>query len=186
MEKKRKFTPIHRLLHWVIALAMIVLYGTGFLRMYWMNKHKMVDIIASKTQAIPKEEMTEIAKAIRAPMFEWHIIFAYVMVVALLIRMIYMIAKGIKFPNPFNVKLQVKDRLQGSVYLLFYVFVFVSIFTGVVLKQGFLPEMKDPIEAVHKFGIYYFPIFIFLHFIGIAIAEYSNKKGIASKMIGGD
>lgn len=186
MEKKRKFTSIHRLLHWIIAVAMIVLFGTGFLRMYWMNKHKMVDIIASKTQALPKEEMTEIAKAIRAPMFEWHVIFAYVMVAAFLLRIIYMITKGIKFPNPFNTKLQVKERLQGSVYLLFYFFVFVSIFTGVSLKQGFFPEYKDPIETVHKLGLYYFPIFIFLHFVGIVIAEYTDKKGISSKMIGGD
>src|SRR5690554_6532356 len=131
MEKKRKFTPLHRLLHWTIAVAMIVLFATGFLRMYWMNKHKMVDVIASKTQALPKEEMIEIAKAIRAPMWEWHVFFAYLMVFAFIIRIVYMLLKGIKFPNPFNNTLQLKGRLHGSVYILFYVFVFVSIITGI-------------------------------------------------------
>ncbi|PWH85741.1 cytochrome b/b6 domain-containing protein [Brumimicrobium oceani] len=182
---KTKFTPLHRFLHWTIAVAMTVLYGTGFLRMYWLNKHKMVDIIASKTQALPKEEMTEIAKAIRAPMWEWHVSFAYVMVFAFLVRIIYMIAKGIKFPSLFNSKLPMKERLQGSIYLFFYVFVFVSMFTGVSLKQGFFPEMKDSIETVHKLGIYWFPIFILLHIAGILIAEYTNKKGISSEMISG-
>lgn len=185
MKKKVKFTPLHRFLHWLIAIAMSVLFFTGFLRMFWMNKHHMVSIIGSKTQALPKEEMTEIAKAIREPMWEWHIIFAYVMIFAFLVRIIYLIAKGIKFPNPFSTKLPLKERLQGSIYLFFYAFVLISIVTGVFLKQGFFPEMKDSIETVHKLGIYWFPIFILLHIVGIIVAEYTNRKGISSEMISG-
>ncbi|MFA5573939.1 MAG: cytochrome b/b6 domain-containing protein [Brumimicrobium sp.] len=41
-------------------------------------------------------------------------------------------------------------------------------------------------ETVHKWGIYWFPIFIVLHLLGALLAEFSTKKGITSKMIGGD
>ncbi|HLV91898.1 MAG TPA: cytochrome b/b6 domain-containing protein [Aequorivita sp.] len=185
MESKQKFTPLHRFLHWTIAVAMTMLLITGFLRLFWMNKHHMASIIGSKTQVLGEEEMIVIAKAIREPMWEWHIIFAYVMIFTFLIRIIYMVFKGIKFPNPFSTKLPVKERLQGSIYLFFYAFALISIVTGVSLKQGFFPELKDPIETVHKLGIYWFPIFIVLHIVGIVIAEYTNKKGISSEMISG-
>ena len=52
---KIHFTLIHRILHWIMAFAMPVLFITGFLLMYWMNKNHIAGIIESKTSAIPKE-----------------------------------------------------------------------------------------------------------------------------------
>ena len=186
MEMPKKFTVFHRLLHWLMALAMPILFITGFLRINWMNKNKMVAIIESKTSAIPKEQMVDIAKTIREPMWQWHEIFAYVMVFSFLARIIYMIVKGIRFPNPFKGNISLSERFQGFTYVYFYVFVFISAFTGASIKNGFFPDWKDGLETIHKWGLYWFPIFIVLHLAGIVIAEHSNKKGIASKMIGGD
>lgn len=188
MEENKKFTVIHRLLHWLIALAMPVLFITGFLRMYWMNKNGMVEVIESKTAATPlsKDVMSDIASSIRHPMWEWHELFANVMIFAFVARILYMIFKGVRFPNPFNSSLVLKERLQGFVYIYFYVFVFISAFTGVCIEKGFFDSYHEEIEMVHKWGLYWFPIFIVLHLAGIVIAEYSAKKGIASKMIGGD
>lgn len=42
---KIHFTLIHRILHWIMALAMPVLFLTGFLRMNWMNKNHIAGII---------------------------------------------------------------------------------------------------------------------------------------------
>lgn len=56
----------------------------------------------------------------------------------------------------------------------------------ILFITGFFPDWKANIETVHKWGIYWFPIFILLHLTGIIIAELSTKKGITSKMIGGD
>lgn len=188
MEENKKFTVIHRLLHWLIALAMPVLFITGFLRMYWMNKNGMVDVIESKTTTspLPKDVMKDIASTIREPMWEWHEFFANVMIFAFVVRILYMIFKGVRFPNPFNSSLVLKERLQGFVYIYFYVFVFISAFTGVCIEKGFFDSYHEEIEMVHKWGLYWFPIFIVLHLAGIVIAEYSAKKGITSKMIGGD
>ncbi len=188
MEKLNKFTALHRILHWAMALAMPVLFVTGFLRMHWMNKNQIVSVITSKTEANPlaKEQMVAIAKAIREPMWQWHEIFAKVMIISFVIRIIYMLVKGIRFPNPFKSNTSLKERLQGLSYVYFYVFVFISAFTGICIEKDFLEQWKDSIEMVHKWGIYWFPIFIVLHIGGIVIAENSNKKGISSKMIGGD
>lgn len=188
MKTTRKFTALHRILHWTIAIAMPIMFITGFLRMFWMNKNGMVALMESKTTTtpLPKELMSDIASSIRQPMWEWHEFFANVMIVAFIARILYMIFKGIRFPNPFNARLVLKERLQGFVYLYFYVFVFISAFTGVCIQNHFFDSYHDGIEMVHKWGLYWFPIFIVLHLLGIVVAEYSTKKGITSKMIGGD
>lgn len=113
MKSQQKFTIFHRLLHWIMALAMPVLFITEFLRMYWMNKNHITGIIESKTSAIPKEQMTEIAKSIREPMWQWHEVFAHIMIFSFLTRIIYMLVKGIRFPNPFKSNQPLKERLQG-------------------------------------------------------------------------
>lgn len=188
METKNKFTRFHRLLHWLMALALPILFITGFLRLYWMNKHHIVSVIESKIPAstLSTEQMADIAKTIRAPMWEWHIVFAHIMIFSFVARIIYMIVKGIRFPNPFKRNIPLKERFQGFTYIYFYVFVLVSAVTGISIEKGFFPQWKEGIETVHKLGVYWFPIFILLHLVGIVIAEYSNKKGIVSKMIGGD
>ena len=151
-----------------------------------MNKSSIISVIESKTSAISKEQMTEIAKSIREPMWQWHEVFAHVMIVAFSVRIIYMLIKGIRFPNPFKGKLPLKERLQGFIYIYFYTFVFISAVTGVFIEKELFTEWKEGIETVHKWGIYWFPIFIILHVTGIVIAEFTDKKGITSKMIGGD
>lgn len=187
MQETQKFTAVHRILHWLIALAMPVLFITGFLRMFWMNKKGMVSIIESKTAVapLPEEIMSDIASSIREPMWEWHEIFANVMIIALIARVVYMLFKGIRFPNPFG-KHVFRERLQGFVYLYFYLFVTISAVTGICIEKGFFESYKDTIEMVHKWGLYWFPIFIILHFSGIVVAEMTTKKGITSKMVGGD
>ena len=185
MKTLNKFTALHRILHWTGALAMTVLLITGFLRMYWMNKNSITEIMQRKTTAIPQKEMTEIAVSIREPMWQWHEIFAYVMIATFIIRVIYMILKGIRFPNPFKRKQSLKERFQGFTYVYFYLFVCISALTGICIQNGFFPAWKSGIEAVHKWGIYWFPIFILLHIAGIYLAETGSKKGITSKMIGG-
>jgi cytochrome b561 len=185
---KNKFTKLHRLLHWVAAVAMTVLFITGFLRMKWMSKGAIADAINNKTLEAPlsKEQIGSIIKTIREPMWQWHEIFAKVMIITLIVRIIYMLLKGIKFTNPFKSNVTFKERIQGLTYVYFYVFVFISACTGICLENGFFANYEDAIEDIHKWGLYWFPIFIILHIGGVYIAEHSKQKGITSKMISGD
>lgn len=186
MRSIKKFTFTHRVLHWLMALSMTILFITGFLRMYWMNKNNIVTIMKEKTTNVSDDVMKNIATTIREPMWEWHEIFAYVMISAFVIRLCYMIVKGIRFPNPFSKNLLLKQRLQGLTYVYFYAFVLIASITGVFIQYHLFSTYKDEIEAVHKWGLYCFPIFILLHLMGIVLAEHSYQKGITSKMIGGD
>ena len=47
-------------------------------------------------------------------------------------------------------------------------------------------NILEKAEEIHKLAIYWMPGFIVLHFVGITIAELTNKKGIVSKMLGGE
>lgn len=186
MKHQQKFTGLHRILHWTMVIAMFILFITGFLRMYWMNRKHIIGIIESKTSAIPREQLADITRSILKPMWQWHEVFAHVMIFSFLIRIIYMLVKGIRFPNPFKGSQPIKERMQGFTYVYFYLFVFISVFTGICIEKDLLSAYHENIEAIHKWGIYWFPIFVFLHLIGIVIAEFSDKKGIVSKMISGD
>ena len=189
MKNKNQFTVIHRILHWSVAILMVTLFTTGFLRMYWMNKKTIINAVETGTRSqntyLEKEQLITIVKTIQEPMWQWHEYAAYIMVFAFLTRVIYMIVKGIKFPNPFMKNQSVKVRSQGLIYMMFYLFISVSIITGFYLKwiDG---DWKEPMETIHKWAIYWFPIFILSHFIGILIGDLTNKKGIVSRMIGGD
>lgn len=186
MKSVQKFTPLHRTLHWVMVLAMSILFLTGFLRMTWMDKHKVADIIASKTEMLSQDQMISIAKAIREPMWEWHEIFAFVMITAIVIRLIYMMTKGIRFPNPFDSNNSLKDRFKGFSYIYFYFLVVMSAFTGICLKFSFFDDFHENIENTHKLGLYLYPIFFIIHIAGVVIGEHRGNKGIVSKMISGD
>lgn len=182
---KEQFTSLHRGLHWSIAGGMIVLFITGFLRMEWMGKKAVIGAMKTKDLAATEDQMREIYKAIREPMWQWHEYAAYLIFLAFAVRIIYMLSKGMKFPNPFNHQSEFKERFQGYIYLIFYLFVLESCITGIYLKW-FEGDLKEPMEAVHKWGLYVFPAFILLHLIGIYIGERTSKKGIVSKMIGGN
>lgn len=129
--------------------------------------------------------MLEVWKTLREPMWQWHVYAAYAIVVFFSMRVIYMLTKGLRFPNPFLKKNSMKERLQGSIYLLFYGFMFESIVTGFYLKW-IAGNWKLMFESIHKWGLYIFPVFILIHVLGIWMAERSEKRGIVSKMIGGD
>lgn len=185
--RSEKFTFLHRLLHWVMAIAMSVLFITGFLRMTWMDKkHMATEMQQGIGDAVPPEALSAIAKAIRAPMWEWHVVFAHVMIIAFVVRIIYMLAKGIRFPNPFGTDMPLKRRFQGLTYVYFYAFVLMQVVTGISLRLSLFPEWKKGIEAVHKWGIWWFPLFIVLHAAGVLLAEHADQHGITSRMIGGD
>lgn len=170
-----------------MAILMSLLFITGFLRMKWMGKSTILKAIEQNTQDanITRQQMSGITRSILSPMWQWHELAAYMMLAVLAARLIYMAVKGTRFPNPLGHNLGLKERLHGSVYWVFYMFVVIATITGFYLQWG-NGSLKEPMETVHKWAIYWFPVFILLHLGGIWIAELTTQKGITSKMIGGD
>lgn len=183
---EKKFTALHRSIHWVMAFGMPVLFVTGFLRMTWMSKQSVASVVGAKVDTLSKKELFGLAKELRDPMWQWHVWIAYIVIAAVVVRFIYMLSKGAKFANPWKSGLPWKARMNSLTYIYFYIFVSINAVTGICLHWHFFDNLHHELETVHKWGIWWFPIFILLHFVGITIGEMTNKKGIVSKMIGGE
>lgn len=188
MKKNRIFTRSHRILHWITAAVMLILLFTGFLHEFWMSKHGIADMIRNSIgqQYLSDKHAVNIATQIRDPMWNWHVYMAYTIVIVFSIRIIYMLIKGIRFPNPFKKKLYLKDRIEGFSYILFYFLVLINIVTGFYHLWGPHNALRHNLGTIHKLAIYWFPAFLLFHFVGVVIGEIKHKKGIVSKIIGGD
>jgi len=72
-----KYSRIYRIVHWAIAIAFLLLLITIFLRLTWMNKENLADIIeaylGSTDQSLTREQLIILANQIRKPMWDWHI-----------------------------------------------------------------------------------------------------------------
>lgn len=188
MESKN-YSVIYRLMHWLIAISFILLLITIFLRMTWLNKNHVADIIkdylASNTDVkLSDDQLISLAKKIRKPMWDWHIYIGYFLVGLYSIRFILPFFGEMKFSNPFSKGLSSKVKFQFWVYLIFYVFVATSLITGLFIEFG--PDsLVEPIEEIHVLSIYYLLSFIVIHITGVLVAEFTDKKGLISSVVSG-
>ncbi len=181
---KTSFTLFDRTLHWALALTILFMLLTVFLRLNWMEKNHVAAILMDKLAAIDieitKDQAIKIAKQIRKPMFDWHVIIGYLVSGIFILRMLFHI-KNKKSFNPTTTR----EKFQLWVYRIFYVLLAATLITGLIIEFG-PKSLKKSIEAIHKLTLYYMIAFLFLHFSGILLSEFTSKKGIVSKMIGGE
>jgi len=186
--EKTKYSKVYRIIHWAIAASFLLLLITIFLRLTWMNKNNMAAIIGDylkgTDQVLSQQQLIELAKKIRQPMWNWHIYIGYVLVGLYSIRFILPAFGHMKIPNPFGKNLSTKIKFQKWTYIIFYVCVIVSLTTGLMIEFG-PKEFKEPMEDIHVLGIYYLIAFIAIHLAGVLIAEFTNQKGIISRIVSG-
>ncbi len=188
--ENRTYNFIYRIMHWLIAFSFLFLLLTIFLRLGWMNKVHIANIIkeylaSSGNQPLSEEQLITLAKQIRKPMWDWHIYIGYVLTGLYTLRLILPFFGEMKIANPLKKELSIKDKFRFGTYLLFYLFVAVSLITGLIVVHG-PKELKEPIEEIHILSIYYLLAFITLHFNGVLLAEFNGQKGIISKIISGN
>lgn len=176
-------------MHWAIAICMLLLLLTIFLRLTWMNKNNVSDIIqdflATTNVSLSEDETILLAKKIRKPMWDWHIYLGYALVGLYSIRMLLPFFGHMKFSNPFRKELSSKTKFQYTLYIIFYICVAISLITGLIIELG--PKtLKKSMEAIHELSIYYLLGFIVLHIGGVLYAEFTTNKGIISKIVSGD
>ena len=132
-----KYFPVaHRLLHWLVALAMSLILLTALLRMGWMDKGHMAGLITSILAdvgiAVGDETSIKVAKTIRNQMFQWHFYGGYTLAVALILRLIYRIKVGAFTDAGSGVS--AKERFQARVYRVFYGFATLSLISVLARK----------------------------------------------------
>ncbi|WP_072349348.1 cytochrome b/b6 domain-containing protein [Flavobacteriaceae bacterium A100] len=186
--EKLKYSKIYRIVHWAIAVSFLLLLITIFLRLTWLNKYNVAAIIEnyliSTQQSLSQEELIVLAKKIRQPMWDWHIYLGYVLVGLFSIRFILPAFGHMKIQNPLSKNLSTKKKIQKWTYIIFYVCVVISLITGLIIELG-PKEWKKPMEAIHELGIYYLIAFIIIHLVGVILAEFTDQKGIISRIVSG-
>jgi cytochrome b561 len=186
--KETKYSNVYRIIHWAIAISFLLLLITIFLRLTWLNKYNVAaiikDYLSGTDQVLSQEQLIGLAKKIRQPMWNWHIYIGYVLVGLFSIRFILPAFGHMKIQNPFSKKLSTKVKFQKWTYIIFYLCVIVSLITGLIIELG-PKEFKKPMEEIHVLGIYYLIAFIGIHLAGVLIAEFTNQKGIISRIVSG-
>ena len=186
--ERTKYSNVYRIIHWGIAISFLLLLITIFLRLTWMNKYNMAaiiqDYLSGTDQVLSQEQLIDLAKKIRQPMWNWHVYIGYVLVGLFSIRFILPVFGHMKIQNPFGKNLSTKMKFQKWTYIIFYLCVIVSLATGLMIEFG-SKEFKKPMEEIHVLGIYYLIAFIGTHLAGVLIAEFTDQKGIISRIVSG-
>ncbi len=186
--ENRNYSRVFRIMHWSIAICMILLLFTIFLRLTWLNKNNVADIIQdylnNKDTSLSREEAIVLAKQIRKPMWNWHIYLGYILSGLFVIRLTLPFFGSMKFANPFDKQLPSKVKFQYWVYVVFYVCVMISLITGLTIELG-PKNMKDSMEEIHVLSLYYLIPFLVLHLAGVLRAEFTTNPGIISKIVNG-
>lgn len=186
--EKRNYSVIYRLMHWSIAFCMLFILFTVFLRLTWMNKENVANIMqkyfAETNTSLTREQLIDLAKQIRKPMWVWHNYAGYVLSALFFLRLTLPFFGELKFANPFTKQLPLKVKFQYWVYLVFYVCVLISLVTGLAIEFG-PANIKNTVEEIHVLSIYYLLTFLVLHVGGVLIAEFTVNPGIISRIVRG-
>ena len=195
MNNSQEFKPLFRLWHWLMAFSVFGLLFTVLLRKTFLSKGANAEIIQQKLAElsiqIDMDQAISIAKAIRAPMWEWHYIFAVVLGIAIVLRVITMIKGDAKPPIIKLLKAQSKEeKIKSAVHLLICISIMLMALSGAFYYYhdalGFAKESVKWVKEFHEFMMYPVIIFVTLHIIGVIKHELTTKECIVSKMIHGD
>ncbi len=176
-------------MHWAIAITMLLILFTIFLRLTWMNRDNMANIIknylSTTDKTLSEKEIMTLARQIRKPMWDWHIYLGYVLTGLYIVRISLPFFGQMKYSNPLRKELSGKLKFQFWVYIVFYLCLATSLFTGLMIEFG--PEsLEKPMEEIHVLSIYYLVTFLILHIGGVLLAEFTSDKGILSRIVSGE
>jgi len=186
-----KYTVAFRIWHWLNAIVVLGLVGTVLLRKGFLSYRTNSEIIMTKLSEIGvdifKEDAVVIAKAIRAQMWEWHLILGYVLAFLVVYRIALMFFDKSKREDFASLDLH-KKGVKISYYILYAALVFMALsgFSMYLKEELALAEATvKSIKELHETVYAYFLIFVPLHIAGVVVADIRDEHGIVSTMING-
>ncbi len=189
----KQFTRTYRLWHWLLALSVLGLLATVLLRKTFLSWRSNAEIIQAQLAqlgtGITAENAAIVAKAIRAPMWEWHYTFAVILGLAIALR-IYMIAtKQAQLPIIVFMKASGSEKLKTGTYMLLCFTIAIMAISGTLLYfhefLGISKEGAAGIKEFHEWMMQPLILFVLMHLAGVLRHELTTKEGIVSKMIHG-
>jgi cytochrome b561 len=186
-----KYTAIFRVWHWLNAIVILGLVGTVLLRKGFLSYRTNSEVIMTKLSDIGveifKEDAVAIAKAIRAPMWEWHLILGYALAFLVVYRIALFFFDKSQKENFASLDLH-KKGVNSLYYILYAVIHFMtnSGFAMYLKEELAMADATDKsIKELHELVYNYFLIFIPLHVAGVVVADIREEHGLISTMING-
>jgi len=189
-----KYPALLRIWHWLTVIAVAGLYVTVALRETVLDKKEVGAIVASKLQefgmSLSGEQAIAVGKAVRAPMWEWHYLFGYLLAFAILVRIVAMLKGDASMPVIKVLRAKTpKDRGMALVHLGICFMLMVMTLTGLGYHfheaLGIAKESVHWAKEVHEFFVWPLGILIVLHIGGVVMHEIITKERIISYMVGG-
>jgi len=186
-----KFTLKFRVWHWLNAIVVLGLLATVFLRKTFLswrtNSEILIDKLFDMDIDITVTQAKILAKAIRAGMWEWHIVLGYALAFLIVFRAYIYLTDKSKKHSFSSLSLHKKGR-EISYYIVYTTLTFLTL-TGFVIyfykDLGVLKETAHTIKEIHEMSFYIIMYFVPLHLTGIVITEIRYKKSLISRMIHG-
>jgi len=190
----KKYSVSFRIWHWLNAIAVLGLLGTTFLRKtflsYKTNARIIQDGLAKMDMEISVDAAKNIAKEIRSPMWEWHYIFGFMLVLLFIYRLVLHFTSRPLFSAAELKESGMHDKGVAFLYLVLYLLTGIMSVTGIVMyfgaELGFEKDTVKAIKEFHELLMYFFAFFVPVHIAGVFMAEQKQQKGIVSNMIGGE
>jgi len=189
----KKWSISFRIWHWLHALVVLGLLGTVLLRKTFLSWRTNSEILSMKLSTmqidVSAEQAKILAKAVRAPMWEWHILLGYGLAFLLLVRLILFLTKSGK-QNYINIRSSSlhKKMVKVSYVGIYAVLGFMAV-SGLVIhfyeELGLLKESAHDLKEVHELVFNAVWAFLALHIVGVVIADNRDEKGLISDMVNG-
>ncbi|WP_373033193.1 cytochrome b/b6 domain-containing protein [Sulfurovum sp.] len=189
----KKWRLDFRIWHWIHAVVVLGLLGTVFLRKTFLSWRSNSELLTQKLSEINLEVTAEqakmLAKAIRAPMWEWHIILGYALAALLVWRIILFFTQSGKHNYQNLGKETFHKKMVKLSYIGIYVILLFMAVSGLIIHfyetLGLTKEAAHDIKEIHELVFNAVLIFTPLHIIGVLLAEQRDEKGIISDMVNG-
>jgi Ni/Fe-hydrogenase 1 B-type cytochrome subunit len=187
-----KYALNFRIWHWLNAAVVLGLLGTVFLRKTFLSWKTNSEILTSKLAEIDivvtQEQAKVLAKAVRAGMWEWHIILGYALAFLILYR-VYLYFRD-KSPREKFSSLTLHKKGVRSLYYVFYATLLFMSVSGLSIhfheELRIAKEMAGDIKDIHELVFNAIMIFVPIHVAGVVIADATTEKGLVSSMINGE
>ncbi len=189
----KKWSLSFRIWHWLHAFVVLGLLGTVFLRKTFLSWRANSEILAAKLSGIDIDVSSEqaklLAKAIRAPMWEWHILLGYALAVLILARAALFFTQSGR-ENIIDIgSASLHKKMVKIGYIGIYGILSIMAVSGLLMsfseEIGLVEATVHTIKEFHELIFNAVWIFVLLHIVGVVIADNTNEKGIISDMING-
>lgn len=189
----KKWSSTFRIWHWLFMLTFLFMSATVIIRETVLDKEAVSAIIIEDLSMsdinISTDDAKDIAKDIRSPLWQSHILVGYLFAGLVVARyMLFATRSGRR--NYLNCKEKTLHKKGVSAtYIGIYGFATALALSGLAIKFNakfdLSEELVHTIKEVHEFAFYGMLLLVIAHIAGVLIAENRDDKGIVSDMING-